>query len=187
VTAAERALALVQRGQQILADDGHDWTHHRSPVTYLPADGRYPEMGRCVLDHHGHADRGCDPDEVVDEGRIAERPDHRCGDDHAARAGGLGVAGELDRGADAGSADADEDGHGGSRFLEDEVGERSALVGRQLQHLAGEAEGNDAVGAALEREANDPPLRLEVDRVVVRERRADRRVHASPCVERRHP
>src|SRR5436190_611489 len=146
------------------------------------------EMGRCVLDHHWHADRSCDPDEVVDEGRFAERPDHRGGDDHAGRAGGLGVAGELDRGADAGSADADEDGHGGSRFLDDEVGERSALVGGQLQHLAGEAEGDDAVGAALEREANDPPLRLEVDRVVVRERRADRRVHASPCVERRrHP
>ena len=48
-------------------------------------------------------------------------------------------------------------------------------------------EGDDAVNAALERKAHDPPLGLEIDCVVLGERRADRRVHASPCVERRHP
>ena len=34
---------------------------------------------------------------------------------------------------------------------------------RELQHLAGEPEGDDPVRAAVEREANDAPLRLDVD------------------------
>ena len=53
-------------------------------------------------------------------------------------------------------------------LVDDRVGQLRALVGRELQHLAGEPEGDDAVRAAVEREADDPPLRLEVDRVVLR-------------------
>src|SRR5438552_2091954 len=144
----------------------------------------HPEMGRCVLDHHRQA-HGCrDADEVVDERSVAERPDHRRRHDHAARPRSLRRARELDRGGRAGRADTDEDRHGACRFVDDHIREQPALVGRELRHLAGEPERDDPVGAALERKAHHPALGLDVDRAVLRERRADRRVHASPFLHR---
>ena len=56
-----------------------------------------------------------------------------------------------------------------------------------FEHLAGEPERDDPVRAAVERKAHDPPLRVEVDRALRRERRADRGVHAAPDVRDAKP
>ena len=134
----------------------------------------------------GSVDGRCDASEVVDERRLVEHAAHRSGHHDAARARPLGVAGELDGGPAARRADPDEDRHGTGHFLEDDVRQLPALVGRELEHFTGQTEGDDAVGAAVERKADDASLRLEVDVVVIGKRRADRRIHASPCVKRRY-
>src|SRR5262249_16765105 len=63
------------------------------------------------------------------------------------------------------------------------VGERAALIDAELEHLAGQPEGNDAVRAPVESEAYDAPLGVEIREIVGRERGADGGVDASPVVD----
>ena len=139
------------------------------------------EVRRCVLDHDGDRHRGRHADEVVDEGRLADRR----------RPWGAGRTMQLAPACSAWRASSIEarmlgapaptkTGTAPADLVDDHVGEGAALVGGELQHLAGEPERDDAVRAAVEREAHDAPLRVEVHVAVRRERRADRGIHPAP-------
>jgi hypothetical protein len=82
------------------------------------------------------------------------------------------MLGKLTGGMFAFGADADEDGKVGG-FVEYGVREALSLVGRELEHLAGEAEADDAVRPALNGKSNELPLSADVDVTLARERRRD--------------
>ena len=97
------------------------------------------------------------------------------GHDDAARAGRLGVAGELDRDAAARRADADEHGHGAGDLVDDHVRQPPALVGGELQHLAGEAEATMPCEPQSSAKRTTRRCASTSTSSSARERRADRR------------
>ena len=143
------------------------------------------EVGGRVLDHHRQRDGRRDADEVVDERRVAEGAAHRRGHDDAARAGRSAWR--------ASSIEARRSARRRRRTPGTAPATSSTITSVSCRRSSAESFSTSPArpkatmpwAPHVEREADDPPLRLEVDRVVRGERRADRGIDPAPRVGRR--